>query len=101
MIPRKSSSYLDVTLFWSRGGHNEEAIGWLELALTDPTLRNVEFATIQQRKLRARALSGQELFLQQEYPGALSTLQESSVLLRELGEKAEPCHGTCLSGIPG
>jgi hypothetical protein len=28
----------DLMLFWSRGGHNEEAIGWLHLALSDPAL---------------------------------------------------------------
>ena len=80
----------DLTLFWSRGGHNEEAIGWLELTLSDPTLEDSEPDSLRQRKLRARALlSLGILSLQQEYPAARSTLQETVVRLRELGEQAD------------
>lgn len=80
----------DLALFWSRGGHNEEAIGWLELALSDPALADSEPTSLRQRKLRARALlSLGILSLQQEYPAARSTLQESVVRLRELEEQAD------------
>jgi predicted ATPase/class 3 adenylate cyclase len=79
-----------LTLFWSRGGHNEEAVGWLRLALSDPALALVETASLQIRNLRARALLTLGILtLQQEYPEARATLYEAIALLRQLADKPD------------
>jgi predicted ATPase len=92
----------DLALFWSRGGHNEEAIGWLKQALSIPSLAEVESASYEARKLRARVLlSLGILSLQQEYPDAPAFLQESVARLRELGEKSDLATALAYIGFVG
>lgn len=92
----------DLSLFWSRGGHNEEAIGWLKLALSAPPLAGIESARLPARKLRARALlSLGILSLQQDYPDSPAILQESIPLLVELGEKTDLAVALAFVGFLG
>ena len=82
-----------LTLFWSRGGHNEEAIGWLKLALSAPSL---------DEPLRARALLCLGILsLQLGYPDAPAILQESAVLLRQAGERADLAVALAFTGFLG
>jgi len=92
----------DLMLFWSRGGHNEEAIGWLKRALSASSLTNVEAAPVPDRKLRARALlSLGMLSFQQEDREAPAILQESIARLRELGERADLAVALAFTGFLG
>ena len=90
-----------LSLFWSRGGHNEEAIGWLKHALAAPPLADAS-ASARVYRLRAKALlSLGILSLQQEYPDALAILQESIRLLRELGEDIDLAAALSFIGFLG
>jgi hypothetical protein len=92
----------DLGLFWSRGGHNEEAIGWLRLALATTFLANIESKPYEARKLHARALfSLSILSLQQEYPDVQSVLQQSIERLRDLGETADLAMALAVAGFLG
>ena len=92
----------DLALFWSRGGHNEEAIGWLQRALADPRLSQAESATQEVRSLRARALLNLGILaLQQEYAGAPSILREAIALLRRLDQKTDLANALAFVGFLG
>lgn len=92
----------DLTLFWSRGGHNEEVIGWLRLALSSPILTEAPDAPSQYLNLKARSLlSLGILSLQQEYPQALSTLHEAVAALRRIERKSDLALGLAFIGFLG
>jgi predicted ATPase/class 3 adenylate cyclase len=91
-----------LALFWSRGGHNEEIIGWLRLALSDPRLNATESTSGSYRSLRARAvLTLGILALQQDYPEAPGTLQEAITLLRQVDRKADLAAALAFTGFLG
>ena len=92
----------DLTLFWSRAGHNEEVIGWLGLALSNPLLTAVDSPPRRYLRLRARALLALGILsLQQEYPEAPSTLREAVALLRQLDEKHDLALALAFVGFLG
>jgi predicted ATPase/class 3 adenylate cyclase len=91
----------DLSLFWSRAGHNEEAIGWLKQALSVPSQPG-QSVPITDRKVRARALlTLGVLSLQQDYPDALAILQESIALLREVGDRTNLAQALAFLGFLG
>jgi predicted ATPase len=79
-----------LTLFWSRGGHNDQVIGWLDLALSKPLLNVQDHAPLQSLNVRGKALLTLGILsIQQGYSQAEAVLHESIVLLRQLEEKGE------------
>jgi predicted ATPase/class 3 adenylate cyclase len=92
----------DLSLFWSRGGHNEEAIGWLKRALSVPSRTGIEPGATLESKVRARALLTLGILsLQQDYPDALAILQESIALLREVGDRINLAQALAFVGFLG
>ena len=101
-IERAIEILCDLTLFWSRGGHNEEVIGWLRLALSDPALAQVGSMPLHDRNLRARALlTLGVLSLQQEYVEAPELLLEAVALLRQLDRKPDLANALAFAGYLG
>jgi predicted ATPase/class 3 adenylate cyclase len=91
-----------LAFFWSRAGHNEEAIRWLHLALADPALAQAEPVSLQVRNLRARALLTLGILaLQQEYSEAPATLREAIALLRQLDNRPDLAAGLAYAGFLG
>lgn len=79
-----------LSLFWSRGGHNDQVIGWLDLALSNPFLNDQNHKPVNSHKLRAKALLTLGILsTQQGYSRAKSILSECISLLRKLDEKAD------------
>jgi predicted ATPase/class 3 adenylate cyclase len=92
----------DLMLFWSRGGHNDQVIGWLNLALSRPALTEVQSAPLQYLNLRARALLTLGILsLQQNYSEAESMFRESIVLFRQLENKTDLTGALAFVGFIG
>jgi predicted ATPase/class 3 adenylate cyclase len=92
----------DLSFFWSRGGHNEEAIGWLRLALSGSLLVAAESSSLKLLSLRARALLALGvLSLQQDYPEAPGTLRDAVALLRQVDRKADLAVALAFTGFLG
>ncbi len=92
----------DLAYFWSRGGYNEEVIGWLGLALSDPRLAPAEPLSSSLRSLKARVLLTLGILaLQQEYPQAPGILQEAITLLRQVDRKADLAAALAFTGFLG
>jgi predicted ATPase/class 3 adenylate cyclase len=90
-----------LTLFWSRGGYNEEVIGWLQLALSNPRLVK-ESTSRQLLHLRAQSLvTLGVLTLQQAYLDAETRFREGIALLRAVGESEELAAALAFVGYLG
>ncbi|HSL47111.1 MAG TPA: adenylate/guanylate cyclase domain-containing protein [Anaerolineales bacterium] len=92
----------DLALFWSKGGYNDEVIGWLQTALSKPVLAQAEAGPDEHRSLRGRALFVLGvLSLQQDDPEAESVIRESIRLLRQGNEKADLAEALAFAGFLG
>ena len=92
----------DLSHFWSRGGYNDEAIGWLKLALERVAAAESEMTPSERLSLQARIMPVLGILsLQRGYPEAEAILRESIPLLEQTGEERELAIALSFVGFVG